>query len=175
MEARLKTKDSFVKRRPRLILSLVVVGILGTFALISFPSMLRYWAASNALARMKVQIVKAGGVAIDAPRTVHGGVWWFQNLCVDNPCPTIKQDFLIPLEVGKEETFMRQDLLSSQGYSPLPSNGCQIEMPGVLCLEYGTKGGLSVYMLLDPVAKQPIPRDASPKVWRTLSIESYPH
>jgi hypothetical protein len=171
-----EVKNSFAKHRPRLFMSLVAAGLVGALALIALPSMLRYMAASSALARMKVQIVNAGGVAINTPRAVHGGFWWFQNVCIDNPCPTIRQDFLIPLEVGKEEVFMRQSLLSSQGYNPLPSNGCQIDKPGVLCLESGVKGRASIFMSLDPAATKPdrIPnRDVKPKVWRTLSISSY--
>jgi len=171
-----EAKASFAKRRPRLFMSLVAVGLVGALALIALPSMLKYMAANSALAGMKEQIVKAGGVAIDTPQAVHGGIWWFQNLCIDNPCPTIKQDFLIPLEVGKEEVFMRESLLSSQGYNPLSSGGCQIDKPGALCLESGSKGKSSIFMSLDPVAKPSdrIPnRDVSPKVWRTLSISSY--
>ncbi len=64
-------------------MSLVAVGLVGALALIALPSMLKYMAANSALAGMKEQIVKAGGVAIDTPQAVHGGIWWFQNLCID--------------------------------------------------------------------------------------------
>lgn len=172
------SNDSITKRIPRPFLTKVVVGIIVVLALIHIPSVLMYMAASSALDHMNTRIVKeAGGVAINKPQVVHGGIWWFQNLCIDTPCPTIQQDFLVPLEPGKEEGFMSQDLLASQGFKPLPSTGCHLDSPGALCLESGSKPGSKVFMTLDPVAKQSglIPdQSISPKVWRTLSIQSYP-
>ncbi len=71
---------------------------------------------------------------------------------------------------------MREKLLATEGYKVGSPEGCEIEKPGTFCLEDGTKGKLSVSMVLDPVVKWPgrLPsQDVSPKVWRTLSITSY--
>lgn len=170
-------KASFAKRRPRLFLSLVAASFVFVLALNVAPSMLSYLSVSGALAQMNARVIKAEGIAIDKPRLTHGGFWWFQNLCIDNPCPTFEQKFLVPLEVGKEEAFMKQELLASLGYRAFPSYECHMEVLDVSCLATGSKGRTSVFMALDPVAKQldRIPNKAvSPKVWRTLSISSYP-
>ncbi len=153
----------------------IVLGILVGFNLL--PSVL-YVTSSDALARIDTHIVKdLGGVPISRPQLRYGGFWWFQNLCIDEPCPTFAQDFLVPIEPGKENAFMDEELLAPLGYGPSPSTSCHLEKPGALCQEFAAKAGSKVYLLLDPVAKQRdrIPRqDVSPKVWRTLTIESSP-
>ncbi len=169
-------------KHPVIILVLGVVGALvGLNILTSVPGAVAYVAGSNALAHMNTQIIKAGGVAISGRELRHGGLWWWQNYCIDVPCPSFKQEFLVPIEPGKEAAFMDDDLLGSQGYGPTSSSQlptkCQMDKPGVLCLDSGAKPFSKLYMTLDPVAK-PSDRapkgDVFPKVWRTLTIETNP-